>query len=248
MIREVNLQSRGSESWRYYDATVLGFLVWYQSLIKQGRSPVFLPKNYQRFFPSISKHWKKLEVVFKNDREGLDADYFFTKSVNKISFSLQKNDDFFAYDTKIFEPILSSVTLSFNDYELSINSDFVIDTPMLKWKRKDEVRPDFDERELQMQNISNKITFLFFYNMLQRPCSYEVEGGSIYLRSIFDDYIDEGEMGEKLRNNYHKTIGDILAIINNDETLKKIFNKGLKLIDHTHKKPQIVEFLEKSLS
>lgn len=246
LIRLVSKQTRGKEKWRYYDATVLGCLVWSQKQL-ESEDIVHIPVHFKRFFPFIEKHWKALEKIFEKDREGLAPDYFFIKCLKQFSINLQKNDDFFAYSRKEFEPIISTIRIDFEDYEIILKGDFVIDKPRLKLKRSYEVQPDFDERELWMQNISNKITFLFFYNMFQRPCSYDLEEGSISFNFLFDIFLNEDEIGNKLRKNYQRQLKQILSLIKKDSKLKEIIEKGLKMIGDVHSKPGVISFLNKSL-
>ena len=246
LIRLVSKEGRGVEKWHYYDATVLGCLVWYQKKL-EVEDIIPRPINFQRFFPHIEKHWKTLENIFEKDREGLSPNYFFTKSLKQFSFNLQKKDDFFAHPRKKFEPISSEIRIDFNDYEIILKGNFVFDKPRLKWQRSYEVQPDFDERELWMQNISNKITFLFFYNMFQRPCSYGLGEGVLLFNFLFDGFLDEDEMGEDLRKNYQVQINEIVSLIKKDSEIKKIMKNGLEMIENVHSKPGIVSFLNKSL-
>lgn len=132
-------------------------------------------------------------------------------------------------------------------YDIVIKGQFIFIEPLLTWKRKWDWKPDYDERDLWMLNIANKVTFLFYYNMFQRTASYKTNGGAVLLPSLFDEYLEHTDVGDSLRRNYQEIVNKLFFIIRDDEELKIIFSEVLSYVQKVHQEPLILSFLKKKL-
>jgi len=247
LIDNVSIEFHGEEEWKYYDATVLGFIIWYQSKFKKKVLPYISSQLLERFFPLIHKHWDELDKIFEDDREGCTIIGFLDTALSQISFYFYDKDrsEYFG-ERGFFEPVANQISLDFGDHKIILKGEFNFLAKGFSWKRREGIRPDFDDRHVWHKNISDKVTFLVFFNMFQRKASYKYGSGVITL-DLFDEYLEPSEAGKELLKHYKKTIKSVLIIIKKDKDLNKIFLKGLSYLENIQKNSMLNEFLLKFL-
>ena len=247
LIDQVSTETHGEEEWKYYDATVLGFIIWYQNKFKKNKLPYISSQPLERFFPFIHKHWEELDKIFEDDREGYDNISFFDTALSQISFHFFDKDrtEYFR-ERGFFEPVANQISLDFGDHKIILKGEFNFLVKAFSWKRREGIRPNFDDRHIWYKNISDKVTFLFFFSIFQRKASYNYGNGMITL-DLFDVYLKPSEAGKELQKHYKKTIKGVLTIIKKDKDLNKVFLKGLSYLENIQKNSILNEFLLKFL-
>ena len=235
LISKVGIETHVRQKWRYYDSTVLGVLTLYQNIQKRK----IRINDLQRFFPIITRYWYELEKIFQNDREGFSPIDFFEMAVNQLHF------EHYAQRRK-FNLIVSRMDINFGQYDMSLKSEFHFKGRNFRIPRKLEVDPSFDDRDVFMKSLSEKFSFLFFFNMFHRIASYDYADGVLVV-PLFGEFSQNSVEGGKLEKNYGRQIQKILSVIKADKELNQIFVNIVKFTFELAKEKPVLKFLAGNL-
>ena len=244
LITLVLKEGHGDQIWEFFDATVLGFIILYQNMFGGLVSKLRINKSsIEKFFPVIYRNWSEFEEIFKNDREGYRTFDFLEIAVKQLSIEFQRDFWNSPYLGKgKHPPLLVRTRLDFGEFEMSLKSEFHFLKRMFKFPKKFPIQQKFDDRDMFMKNLSEKITILFFFYMFQREASFKFEDGVISL-----PLFSKSDEGKKLRMDYRNQINRIMSIIKKDDELRRIFVNFLKItFPKIHREP-IISFLSKRI-
>ena len=241
LIEHIETENRGKQKRPYFDCTLLGFLVLYQKIILCDLRRYFLEyDDFERYLPAISKNWEKLAIIYENDREGFDVEYFFDNTITHIQ--IESEDPKPLSNSIHFQMVKLRFNIDQGYYDVSIKSEFEFKQRFFKFPRKFPVTSIFDDRNVFLKVMGERVTFLFFFNMFDRIASYESGKGVVTL-PLFDEFLEDSVEGRKLEKNYGVIIRELLHLINDDTELSRIFGNSVKLTLDAISKKQLVKFL-----
>ena len=246
LVNLILKETHGDQIWEFFDATVLGFLILYQNMLEKTVLWQRISySSFERFFPIIYRNWNELKEIYKKDREGYRPIDFLELAIQQLSIQYEDN-----IWTSPFpkigrnKPLLVKVNLDFGYFDIAIKSSFHFQKRMFKFPRKFPIKQVFDDLDLFMKNLSEKITFLFFFNMFQREASYSYGEGVVSL-PLFSEFMQKTDGGKKLKQNYAAQINKIISLIKNDKELNQLFVNLLKFTFKNIKQDTLTLFLSK---
>ena len=237
LIKITNKEKHGIQTWKYYKITphgVVAYLKWCQLKDKQIHQSIL-----QSYFPSIFEHYDALQKMY-----GTMFYYIFNHAINQ--FNLKPNLEVIDISTKEIIKnkdrynFLETITVPHKINKFNFSRFKNLDQESEKVGRS--ANPDyFNDLEIE-DNITNRITFLFFYDLI-------VLGNLVDLlfQYFSRNKIDEKSMIE-LGKYYAKIHPMIISIINKDPKLKKLFQNTMHTLSEEVKGLKLFEDLKKKFS
>lgn len=217
LISYVSTENHGKQMWKFYDVTPLGFLTAYQNIL-QGKARRRLPsqRSLEKYFPIVWRNWEYLSEVVQKYSDHAMEDFL---EISIDGFSIDNHRTFFQEFDKN-SPINTRINLNFGFYDIAIKSEFHFEEEKFSFKRRHNVKPKMDDRDLFMRNVRENFTFLFFFNMFPQKESY------------VNDSLSK----------------QLISVINEDSELNQIFNNKVKFTFKFVNEKPLIEFLSKKVT
>lgn len=244
LIKLVHIEKHGIQTWKYYDITPLGvfsYLKWCRTNRKQSEII-----HSKRFFPYLVKHEKNLKKLI--------GDSFFNHLVNDAIRQIDVYPEFTISDMKGKElgyptTFIEKTIIEFNTISILFHRIFNINPEKKQFgafTKKGEILGDkedvtifVDDRTIT-DRVIDKLTFLFFYNLLGN-----------FPNSKFEDIVgfgesfmarDDSEVGKLLRSLNSKPKGK------QEKSLLQIYQNLDKVISMVKKDQKLVSLIKNNLT
>ncbi|MGI0057756.1 MAG: hypothetical protein ACREAK_10355 [Nitrosarchaeum sp.] len=251
LIKITNTEKHGIQTWKYYKITphgVIAYLKWCQLNQKQIHQKIL-----QSYFPSIFEHFDALQKMY-----GTMFYYVFNQAINQ--FDLKPNLEVYDFSKK--EIVKNPNRYNFREtIAVPHKTTRIIFARFLNFDLESVIvgrnaNPDyFNDLEVE-DNITNRITFLLFYDLIVLATlvdllfQYFSWNMTVSKKKLFSG--PEYEMDEKsmmeLGKYYARICPIIISIINKDPKLKKLFQNTMHALSEEVKGLKLFEDLKKKFS
>jgi len=252
LIKITNKEKHGIQTWKYYKITphgVVAYLKWCQLKNKQIHQSIL-----QSYFPSIFEHYDALQKMY-----GTMFYYIFNHAINQ--FDLKPNLEVIDISTKEITKnkdrynFLETITVPHNTNRFNFSRFKNLDQESEKVGRN--ANSDyFNDLKIE-DNITNRITFLFFYDLIVLTTLVDVVLHYFYwnirvskkvLFSGPQNEFEEDKSLIELHKYYERIYPMIISIIKKDPTLKKLFKNTMHKLSEEAKGLKLFEDLKKAFS
>lgn len=251
LIKITNEEKHGIQTWKYYKITphgVVAYLKWCQLKDKQIHQSIL-----QSYFPLIFEHYDALQKMY-----GTMFYYIFNHAINQ--FDLKPNLEVIDISTKEIIKnkdrynFLETITVPHKTNRFNFSRFKNLDQESEKVGRN--ANPDyFNDLKIE-DNITNRITFLFFYDLivlttLDVVLHYFYWNIRVSKKVLFSGPQNEFEEDKsliELYKYYERIYPMIISIIKKDPTLKKLFKNTMHELSEEAKGLKLFEDLKKEFS
>jgi len=247
LIKIVREKDHGSQIWKYYELTPVGFLAYLQHIHYSKINKII--NSQDRFFPLLFRHWKKFTMLYSKY-----SGYIFQRVLNyfevdtNVYVDKRKGNESLLY----INPKLT-LTLPFQGLNVSFTKEEGFD-PFQESDQVVDVQQNFEKIE---RNIENDFTFSFFFYLLNLPFNFEEKNTVWWEHHVtFDkqglkvkakgkDHLESiNEFNSRMKKNSMR----VLSIIKTDKDLMKLFVDHFNFINEKFVKPEILTVLEKEMN
>jgi len=244
LIKTTYEEKHGFQIWKYYDATLLGVLVYLSKIpaLKINESIM------ERFFPLIAKHWNEIDTLYEKYTNTI-----FQKSIEKINV-----EERIAFGkatggkVDLYRFPEETITLHFKDLQISLIKQIGID-PFQKPPDNHSIIRSYEVLE---KSLAETTTFAFFYYLLSLVWDVEERTGiwsDFHLSVGKDGFVVKTKEQDhltdinKFKRKIEKAAVGVLETIKKDEKISNLLRRHLDEIKNKLSTLEIISLFDKNL-
>ena len=244
IVREED--DHGSQIWKYYELTPVGFLAYLQHIHYSDINKII--NSQDKFYPLLLRHWKKITKLY-----GKYSGHIFQRVLNYFDIGFNV---FVGKREGGVAPLYINATLTLTLPFQSLSVSFTKEEGFDPYKESNQVVDVQKNFEKIISNIENDFAFSFFFYLLNLPFNVkeqntvwwehhvEYDKQKIKVKAKGKDHLESlNEFVKKMRENSIK----ILSIIKSDKELMNLFLENLNFINEKFTKPKILTLLEEEI-